>query len=146
MTGKLLIESEPLQVLPELAVLIGLNEALVLQQLHYWLKKSKHEHDGRTWVYNTLGEWQAQFPFWTERTLQRIVASLVDKKLIVVHRFNQANWDRTNWYSIEYEAVQNLVEKSEQVALLCNQKRYSIASRRRSRSRQLVVIDKDRVA
>lgn len=146
MTGKLLIESEPLQVLPELAVLIGLNEALVLQQLHYWLKKSKHEHDGRVWVYNTLGEWQSQFPFWTERTLQRIVASLVKQNLIVVHRFNQANWDRTNWYSIEYEAVENLVEKSEQVALLCSQKRHTIASKRRGRSRQLVVIDKDRVA
>ena len=35
----LLISEPPLQVLPSLAVKIGLNEAIVLQQIHYWLLK-----------------------------------------------------------------------------------------------------------
>lgn len=42
-SSKLLIDEEPLQVLPGLAAVIGLNEALVVQQLHYWLRRSKHE-------------------------------------------------------------------------------------------------------
>ncbi|HDE3362621.1 TPA: DnaD domain protein, partial [Staphylococcus aureus] len=40
--NKLLIDDYPIQVLPKLAELIGLNEAIVLQQIHYWLNNSKH--------------------------------------------------------------------------------------------------------
>ena len=35
--SRLLINENPLQVLPTLAVKIGLNEAMILQQMHYWL-------------------------------------------------------------------------------------------------------------
>lgn len=35
--SKLLIDDYPIQVLPKLAKVIGLNEAIILQQLHYWL-------------------------------------------------------------------------------------------------------------
>lgn len=103
--SNLLIPCEPLQVLPSLAKAIGLNEAIFLQQLHYWLARSKHEHDGRVWVYNTFEEWQTQFPFWSLRTMQRIAASLVKRKLLLVHKFNAKDWDRKNWYSINYEAL-----------------------------------------
>lgn len=37
MGAQLLINEPPLQVLPTLAKTIGLNEAIVLQQVHYWL-------------------------------------------------------------------------------------------------------------
>lgn len=133
---KLLIDEEPLLVIPSLAAQIGLNEALVLQQLHYWLKKSKHEHDGRTWVYNTLAEWQTQFPFWSEDILQRTMRSLVKQKLAVVHKFNQSNWDRTNWYSIDYEQLETYENKSVEILAKCEEKRASITAKRRDRSRK----------
>jgi hypothetical protein len=63
----LLLNEYPLIVLPELAVKIGLNESIVLQQIHYWLiQHEKQEidfHDGRYWVYNSYPEWNKQFPF-----------------------------------------------------------------------------------
>lgn len=37
----LIIKSRPQIVIPELAVKIGLHEALVLQQLHYWITETK---------------------------------------------------------------------------------------------------------
>jgi hypothetical protein len=134
--SRLLIPSRPLQLIPELAVQIGLNEALVLQQLHYWLDESKHEHDGRRWIYNTLGEWQAQFPFWSEDTLQRIMKSLKTQGLVIIKQFNKSNWDRTNWYTIEYEAVENLVEKSVEISAQCEAKKLSIASNLSERRRK----------
>ena len=145
--SKLLIQSEPLQVLPELAAQIGLNEAIVLQQIHFWLQKSKHEHDGRRWIYNTFSEWQAQFPFWSERTLQRIVAQLVHLGLVVVHKFNESNWDRTNWYAIEYERLRVYETKSVEILSLAVEKRRGIATARRKRSRQVVVMgDRDKLS
>lgn len=106
--SKLLIDSEPLQVLPQLAQAIGLNEAIFLQQLHYWLQRSKNEHDGRQWVYNTFEEWQEQFPFWSLKTMKRIAASLVAKKLLIVRKMKASDWDRTNWYSIDYSRTEAL--------------------------------------
>lgn len=103
---KLLIDEEPLQVLPSLAKAIGLNDALFLQQLHYWLRKSKHEHDGRVWIYNTFEEWKNQFPFWSLDTMQRIAKRLVEKELIYVRQFTKADWDRKNWYAINYEKLE----------------------------------------
>lgn len=39
--SRLLINEQPLLVLPSLACEIGLNEALMLQQIHYWMNTSK---------------------------------------------------------------------------------------------------------
>jgi hypothetical protein len=106
--SKLLINEAPLQVLPTLAVAIGLNEAIFLQQLHYWLtptakyKPHYREYEGisRPWIYNTYHTkedekgtgWQANFPFWSVRTIKRIVGSLKEKGLIIAtDQFNTAS-------------------------------------------------------
>ena len=68
---KLPISEPPLEVLPTLARAIGLNEAIILQQLHCRLERSDHEHEGRRWVYNTLEQWQEQCPFWSIPTIKR---------------------------------------------------------------------------
>ncbi len=142
--SKLLIEEEPLIILPALATVIGLEEALVLQQLHYWLNKSRNEHDGRKWVYNTYEEWQSQLPFMTIRTLQRVMANLVNKlELVAIHRFNSSNWDRTNWYSIKYENLEKLEEDIHRVRLKAEEQKDAIATKRRGRYRQIGNIGND---
>ena len=86
MLSQLLINEPPLQVLPTLAVLVGLNEAIVLQQLHYWLAKSANVQDGRKWVYNSYEQWQAQFPFWHVNTIQRTFGSLEKQGVVLSDR------------------------------------------------------------
>ena len=104
--SKLLINEPPIQVLPSLAVKIGLNEAIVLQQLHYWINKdSSHERDGRRWCYNTYEAWHKQFPFWCIRTIKTIFKSLQDKKLIIIGNYNKTGYDRTNWFSIDKDQM-----------------------------------------
>lgn len=107
MASKLLIDEEPLQVLPSLAKAIGLNDAIFLQQIHYWLRRSKHEHDGCKWIYNTYEQWQEQFPFWSLDTMQRIAKRLLEADLIRVERLSKG-WSNQNWYTINYEAVENM--------------------------------------
>lgn len=70
---KLLIDCVPLLVLPELAVEVGIEASVVLQQLH-WLLRDKR--NGRVigehrWIYNTYEEWLVQFPWMSIRTIQR---------------------------------------------------------------------------
>lgn len=63
--SKLLINEHPVMIIPSLALKLGLNEAVILQQIHYWLILSRHMMDGRKWVYNTYKEWQVQLPIQT---------------------------------------------------------------------------------
>ncbi|KHF28398.1 hypothetical protein LR68_02793 [Anoxybacillus sp. BCO1] len=74
-----LVNDDPLFVLPTVAVRLGLNESIFLQQLHYWLGKSTHTYDGHVWVYNTYEGWQKQFPFWSESTIRRTIVRLEKK-------------------------------------------------------------------
>lgn len=112
--NRLLINEPPLVVLPSLAKLIGLNEAIFLQQLHYWLQTSKNERDGRKWVYNTFEDWQKQMSFWSVVTIKRIVKSLRDGNLVITTaEHNTMQIDRTLWYTINYEALNELERTSE---------------------------------
>lgn len=108
--SKLLIDDYPLMILPKLATAIGLNESIFLQQLHYWLNSSKHERDGRKWVYNTVKQWTLQFPFWSERTVARITTSLTKQGLLIIGNYNRRGGDQTKWYAIDYAAVEKLMQ------------------------------------
>ncbi|MBV5158292.1 DnaD domain protein [Staphylococcus epidermidis] len=109
--NKLLIDDYPILVLPKLANEIGLNEAIILQQMHYWLNNSNHKHDGKRWIYNSYPKWIEQFPFWSESTIKRTITSLEKQKLIFVGNYNKAGFDRTKWYSINYDTLNKLVTR-----------------------------------
>lgn len=112
--SKLLINEEPLQVLPSLAELIGLNEALFLQQVHYWLNRSNHLIKGKKWIYNTYEDWQKQFPFWSNATIRRTISSLENKGLLIHDNFNKAGFDKTKWYTIHYQLLESMSRPSAQ--------------------------------
>jgi hypothetical protein len=100
MGSALLIAEHPLQVLPTLAERIGLNEAIVLQQLHYWTTRAK---DPEGWIYNTIKEWQRQFPFWSAETIKRTWKSLRDQGLVETRQTRGT--DRTKSYRVVYSKV-----------------------------------------
>lgn len=105
----LLIDEPPLQVLPSLAVAIGLNEAIVVQQLHYWLSNQKTDgfvdETGEKWIYNTYSEWKENFPFWSESTIQRIFSSLEKSGIIVSEQKDKSKYDRKKYYRLAYDMI-----------------------------------------
>lgn len=108
--GKLLIDDQPLQVLPSLAEAIGLNEALILQQIHWLLSRSKKKISGKYWVFNTYEEWRDKhFRFFSLSTVRRTIKNLEDLGLIIsTTEFNKMKVDKTKWYTINYEELDNL--------------------------------------
>jgi DnaD/phage-associated family protein len=109
--SRLLLDEEPLIVLPSLASIVGLNESIFLQQLHYWLQRSPHEFEGYKWVYNTYEGWEEQFPFWSKSTIRRIVTKLEKQELIIPGNFNRSKIDKTKWYRINYEKLEQLQDE-----------------------------------
>lgn len=104
----LLIDEHPLLVLPSLAAKIGLNEAIMLQQIHFWISKQKHFHDGKYWVYNTYDGWVEQFPFWSKSTIIRILKRLEEGGFVETANYNRMKIDKTKWYTINYNKVKTL--------------------------------------
>ena len=112
--SKLLINESPLQVQPSLAKAIGLNEAVFLQQLHYWLGVSKFVLDEKKWVYNTYDEWLDQFKYMSLSTLKRTIKSLKDQGLLCVEQFDNKRSNQVNYYAINYEVLNKIGEENSQ--------------------------------
>lgn len=113
-TSPLLINESPLQVLPSLAVALGnVNEAIILQQIQYWLRNPKSGRigeDGRKYVRDTFDEWQAQFPWLTTRSIKNLINDLKKREIVLTTNLNKSSFDRTQWYSIDYEKLNQFVQ------------------------------------
>ncbi|QPQ29977.1 hypothetical protein [Lysinibacillus sp. JNUCC 51] len=105
-----LVEGAFLGFSPVLAKIIGLNEAVFLNQLHYWKQRSKNERDGFVWVYKTYLEWQQELPFWSNATIRRVISSLEKQDFLVsTSEYNKMGIDKTKWYRINYENLTNIM-------------------------------------
>ena len=111
----MLFNFRPLVINPELATRIGLNEAIVLQQVNYWINDKEQGviHSGRRWVFNSYESWVKQFPFWSADTVKRAFTSLVKQGCLDVEQLNKSQHDRTNYYTINHDC--ELLNDAEQV-------------------------------
>ena len=105
---KLLINESPLQIIPSLALKVGLNEAILLQQLHFRALISSNIRDGHKWIYKTYAEWKnEEFPFWSVDTIKRTIRKLENSGYIVsTSSYNRMKMDKTKWYRIDYSKLQ----------------------------------------
>lgn len=121
MRRTLLIDEYPILVLPTLAEKIGLEEAIVLQQLHYWINNPKVGRfiDGRRWIKNSMEQWQTDnFKFIHMKTLRRVFERLKRDGLILLRSdLNHSAFDRTFWYSIDYEKLSDRCGQIDQMGV-----------------------------
>lgn len=109
MKSNLLINEPPLTVSPTLATVLGLDEAIVIQQLHYWLSNVKNAgrvENGEKWVYNTYEAWQeGNFPFWSVDKIQRVFLKLEKQGIIISAQLDAKSRDMRKFYRIDYDAI-----------------------------------------
>ncbi|MEG1858483.1 MAG: hypothetical protein RR216_07045, partial [Pseudoflavonifractor sp.] len=76
------------QFKPEIAEKYGVNEAIFLHSLSFWVIKNwsnnQNCHNGKYWSYDTYRDIAKRFPFWTARQVERIVASCEAQGAILV--------------------------------------------------------------
>ena len=124
--SNLLLDDRPLVIQPKLAELLGdLDEAIILQQIHYWLVKNMNIKDGYSWIYNSAKDWNKQFKWLSEPTLKRKFKSLEDKGLLITGNYNKAKFDRTKWYRIDYDALAEMIHAKYQNDTTIVSKRYN---------------------
>jgi len=110
--NNLLLDENPLVIIPSLALKLGLNEAIFLQQLHYWILRSKSVYLNKRWIYKTTKEWHRELPFLSVRTIERVIHKLKEKNLIVSKKLSNNRDNHTSYYTIDYERLGELTLKS----------------------------------
>ena len=95
-----------------LAVKIGINEAILLQEIHRQAMQTTEKHEGHRWIRKSTKEWQSDIPFMSLSTIKRTISSLKERKLIrSTSVLNSDLADRTNWYRVNYSELKQLITK-----------------------------------
>lgn len=105
--GSKLLPADPVLMAQHILIKeYGRTCAMFLQQVHYWLTYDKlgTDYDGQHWIYNTYEEWAKELCL-SERTIKRCVRTLRDKGIILVEKLAPKAFDKTNYYTINYEAL-----------------------------------------
>ena len=108
-----LFDDSPIVVNTTLANEIGLNEAIVLQQINYWIeinkKAGKNYYDRKYWTYNSIKSWhEKNFKFLSVETVRRVFTKLEKSGFIITGNYNKDPRDKTKWYTINDKKLEEL--------------------------------------
>jgi hypothetical protein len=118
--SKVLFDEHPIVLSKPLANALGLEGAVFVQQLHYRLQQKQSNPDkyrssfaeGYFWEFNTVQQWLDKMPFLgSESKFKRLLARLREVGILVVGQFNKMAIDKTNWYRLDYDALEKLVNR-----------------------------------
>lgn len=88
---------------------IGLNAAVVYGHIFYWLtankQKSYNQHDGHTWMYQTVIEISEFFGCLSEKQVRTALQDLVSSGVLIEGNYNKNKFDRTTWYALADESL-----------------------------------------
>ena len=88
----------------EIAVKYGVNAAILLENLGYWIKQNEANqtnfYDGYYWTYNSRKAYREIFPYMSERQINTAFQKLIDYGLVITGNYNKSSYDRTLWYAL----------------------------------------------
>lgn len=97
------------------AIQYGVEKAILLFNLRFWLTKNKANktniHDGYYWTYNSREAFAELFPYMNPRTIGRYMQELEEQGIVKSGKYNKTAWDRTKWYTIPSEFYVNPPDK-----------------------------------
>lgn len=116
--SKLLIDEAPVYFAKTLAKHIGLEKAIILQQVHFWLEINKREeknyYEDCYWVYSSFEQWaERDFNWWSQRKLISLFCKLCDSEILIKKQLKKEQMNRTNFYTINYEKLNEIYKKIE---------------------------------
>ena len=115
-----LLDEPPSVFHRSLAEKIGLERAIVFQQLHFLIvaqenaRNSYNYVDGHWWAYNTYKKWtESYFTWMSPRTCERVFTELEKLGIVISMQSVKSAMNREKWYTIDYDAWDILAETIE---------------------------------
>lgn len=95
---------------------VGVNSAIILNNLYFWVEKNKANdcnfHDGYYWTYNSQKAFSELFPYFTQKQIRYAIKKLIDMEIIITGNYNELSYDRTLWYAITEKGYELLLGKA----------------------------------
>lgn len=115
---KLLVQGDyPLIASPTLAQAYGVPSAIFLQKLHYCLQSGEAQViQQQKYFYHSYEQWAKTLGTYSPSTIKRIVSKLKKVGILVVKKLSQNKWIQTNFYSINYRKISELLKESTEPA------------------------------
>lgn len=93
----------------EIAVKYGVEEAVIIYNLAYWIThnkaNNKNFYDGYYWTYNSARAFEELFPYFNSKKISRLLNKLEEVGAIKSGNYNKVAYDRTKWYTISDEEL-----------------------------------------
>lgn len=82
----------------------GVNSAIILNNLRFWVAKNKannkHFHEGKYWTYNSVKAFSALFPYLSEKQIRTALENLETLGVIGKGNFSDNKYERANWFCL----------------------------------------------
>lgn len=131
----------------EIAQQYGVNAAILLHNITYWIEKNKsekrHFHEGRYWTYMSKSGLAELFPYMSKKQIDYALNKLLDAGLIVTGNFSDNTFDKTTWYALaEDENTEKVPENG--LPIDSDKREQSITTKGDNRLPQKGAIDSDK--
>jgi len=106
----------------EIACKIGIEKAILLQNIEFWIAKNKANnqniYDGKCYTYNSYKAFAELFPYMKINTIKRCLVELENEGFIETRDdLNESKWDKTKWYhrlsDVTFDSRKNDVRETE---------------------------------
>ena len=93
----------------DIAIKLGVEKAVIIENMAFWIKKNiangTHDHEGRTWTYNSARAFAEMFPYMSKSKIARLLREMEGAIILVSGNYSPAAYDKTKWYSIKDEEI-----------------------------------------
>lgn len=91
----------------------GPTEAIIVNQIHYWMRRNHANINSRPrtyikgiqWMYRSFDEWQKELYGPSEKTIKRAMRKLSENRVIFIKNYNAKGYDKTNWYTLNFPVI-----------------------------------------
>ena len=93
----------------ELAKMVGLTEAILLQHFHFWNQRARNlpemHREGRVWFFRSVAEMREVFPYLSDGNVRTAIQHLIDRGLVIKGDFAEKSMYKATWYSLTDAAI-----------------------------------------
>ena len=99
-----------------LARVLGIDEAIIIEQLYWWIHKNECEEDetmikdGRVWCRSSAKGFNKYIDYMSAQKIRRVLRTLEELEVIKVGNFNKVPTNQTLWYTFS-DKFKNVLEE-----------------------------------
>lgn len=123
----------------------GVSESIFVTYIWKWIKHNlkfgKNIQDGKAWTYGSRDYLCKSLPGWTEDQVRLVIKKCVQKGLVLIGRFHENKYDKTNWYTLTDYALNECQIADRNPAILNFSQQLDLASENETLRKRILELE-----